>query len=314
MLEIPHLSAAPRSYKTIAGNPLIARTALALLDAGHIRPDAAGTPAQLLRQGLQQWLAPLTAGMRCVEIHLHYVEADAKDRRDAEIALRTDLLRPLIVGGDLGTLQKAVPGLGETVLWHLDHDMPGLLEIYTPASALSTACWMEWGGADDESFRVQECIDEGEDPANVEILTRAEFDKAIPPWASRPRERIKPAGLKRIAKGRGKAARVAAAVLALHAVRGNYESDDEGRRLWPPAQALRWSKHDLVSMRLLDDLGEQVFQSGEELQSFLEFRFADTDADMAGLQPFLRTAEKSLRALQAADHLMQLIAENIRAS
>lgn len=312
MLEIPHLGAAPRSFRTFAANPMVARTTLALLEAGHLKPSASGPLPQLLRHGLQQWLEPLTAGMRCVEIHLHYFEFDAENKPGAELALRTDLPHPLMVGRKLGALQKAAPGLGETVLWHLDHDLPGLLEIFTPASALDTAQWMEWGGNDDEKFYVQELIDGGEDPEDMEILTRDQFDRAIPRWASSPRERIKPAGLKRLAKGRSHAARVAAAVLALHTVRGDYESDDQGRRLWPPTQALYWSQRDDVSLRLLDNLGEQVFESGEELQAFTEFRFFNSDAETAGLKPFMRDAEKSLRALQAADHLMQLIAENIR--
>lgn len=316
MLEIPHLGAVPRAFKTFSPNPLIARAALAMIDCGHPPAGSSGTTPQLLSSALQNWLRPLTEGMRCIEIRIEYFEdnpdhyAHRVDRKPgAELSLRTDLPHPLMVGHKLNALQKAVPGLGETVLWHLDHDLPGLLEIFTPASALAAACWMEWAGEDDEKAVVQQYIDEGEDPKEIEVLTRAAFDKALPRWATMPKPRIKTAALKRIAQGKRYTARVAAAVLALHAVRGTYQADDEGRRLWPPAQALYWSRRDNISLRLLDNLGNDVFESGENLECFAGFGFHNDAAAMAGLKPFLRSAEKSLRTLRAADQLLQLIAE-----
>lgn len=305
MLEIPHLGAVQRRLRLCRPSPVAARTALALLEDGQLQPDATGAVTDLLRNGFRTWLDRHTAGMRTIDIKLWYTED--RQRTAADIALGTDLPHPLYVGHRLTALQRQIPGLGETVLWHLDHDLPGQLEIFTPSETLCTAQYMEWGGCDDEQEVVQQYLADGEDPKDIEVLTRAQFDRTLPAWATEPGERIKPPRLKKIAAGRGLAARVATAVLGLIEVRGHHEASEDGCRLWPPVQVLCWGPSDRVTLRLADSLGNMLSECGEYIENFAETSIDNSPYDSGRLHAFMRDAEKPLRALRAADRILQLI-------
>lgn len=311
MLDIPHLGTVPRRLRAHRVNPITAHAALALLDCGALPATArSAPPAELVNTALRGWIDRAGAGMRNIQLNVAYHEHDENGAPRIGLYFRTDPPWPLNIGAKLEALQKAVPGLGETVLWHLDHDLPSPLEIFTPSCALMAAQWTQWGGCDDEEARLAELRDEGEDPADYEILPRKLFDKVIPRWASTPRERIKVGKLRAIAKRRGLAGQVAAAVLDLHKLDCSFEGSDDGRRYWPPAAALCWRASDRVTMRLIDDLGNDYFDSGEYIEHFTEI-ILTVPQIAQGLPDGLSTAETMVAALRAADRVLQLIGSRV---
>lgn len=307
MLEIPHLDKAPRMLRPHRVNPITARAALALLDCGALPGSApAQTPSELVAIGLRRWLNARAGGMKHIGIHLKYHEGDLGRTPGAGIYFGTHTPYAMRIGERLEALQKDVKGLGETVLWHLDHDLPSPLEIFTPSYALMAAQWTQWGGCDDESERINEIKEVGEDPADYDLLPRKLFDRIIPKWAARPVQRIRPKQLRAIARRRSLAGQVAAELLALHALGCIWEASDDGRRYWPPASVLCWRADDNISLRLLDDIGNDMFESGEYIE---QFAVAELPVPQIahGIPQLLKDAESMVRALRAADRILQLI-------
>ncbi len=310
MLQIPALGDVPRTLRHVQTNRITARTALTLLDHGLLPPETDAALPALIETAFREWLARHATGMQHIGIRIGYFENERDGRVIAHITMGTTLAHPLLVGKRLASLQKSFPGLGETVLWHLDHDLHGCVEIFTPSMALTATQWEHWGGMNDESEVAAEAQGEGE---TWEGITRAEFDRALPGWATRPQERIKPRALRALARRqKGLAGKVAAATLDLLALGGEFEPLEDGHRYWPPAQILVWGPRDRVTYRILDDFGNFFFQSGEYVEDFASFEIADPSLAVTNFEGFLATTEKTVRTLRAADRVLQLIGERDR--
>ncbi len=314
MLEIPHLNKVPRTFRLPGSRIASARTALALVD--YVGLDGYNPPA--LKPGivietlLDRWLQKHVGTMKHMRIRLSYDEGSADPAQDTEaaITLAVDMGRSLRIGTKLEALQQFIPGLGETVLWHLQHDMPPPVEIVTPALTLEFAQWIHWGGCDDEQETVQNLIDEGEKRKDIHILTRAQLDAQFPPWSIDPTERQKPEALANMAKHWKKPRRVrdiAQAVLDLHEVRHEWEGREDGMRCWPPAQILHWKAGDNITEPLCDDMNNMFWESGEAIEDFTEIHLHRDEDWSQTLPQWMAGVEAKLRTLRAADRLLQLI-------
>ena len=308
MLELPHLGNAPRVLRIPGSQIASARTALALLDTDLVPEKSAGDIGALINRALKQWLHQHTGTMKTMRVRLSYDEAND----EAGITLAVDMAAPLCVGERLTLLQNHIDGLGQTVLWHLSCDLPAPLEIITPSDTLEFAMYTQWGGCEDETEQVAMLIAEGEKKEDINILTRAEFYKQIPRWATEPEERQKPKALDNIARHWKKprlVKDVAAAVLALHECRAApFQGREDGVRVLPPAQLLTWRKNDTISARLFDDFANMLWESGETTEDFAELHLRGSTGQWStDLAAFMATIEPMLRTLRAADRVLQLI-------
>lgn len=309
MLEIPHLGNHPRTLRHHSSDTQSAHAAIGLMDCGLIPDTAKPQPVPaLIERALKYWIDRHSARMRLIGFGVGYhAPHEHRSAETTQLAINTQLPQVVRVGNKLEALQKAVPGLGETVLWHLDHDLPGTLEIFTPSYTFAAADWTQWMGNGDEKERYAEIEGMGESTTDYEILTRAEFDRVFPKWAHAPKERIKPKALRAIARRNTLAGRVAKATLFLHEHRGEYKPREEGQRTWPPALVLAWGKKDYLTVRLIDDLGNDFFESGDYEETFMQLDFIPDVNAGAAIKPFLADAEKQIATLRAVDSLVQLL-------
>lgn len=85
------------------------------------------------------------------------------------------VIKPLVY-----ELEGQLTGLGECLFYCLELGFLASVGSYTPASALETACHLEWSGLDSELDYIQEYE---LDPEEIQYLyTREEFDRNFPEW------------------------------------------------------------------------------------------------------------------------------------
>lgn len=284
-LHIPRIgppALVPRSFTvTDASEPIIARTALTLMEAGILREGLPlrprDTAAQILHAGLEDWLARQQAGLRTLRFGLEVWLVDRSTREQImEPYFNVRLIThdgywggQLTIGPAVKRLETAHPGLGETVMASLD-EAARLIPIFTPRDALSWASFAYWNGCDTDAEWQQMCIENGDDPDDFEMVTRGEFDRAIPRWVSEPRQRISARRLQQLAaQGSGKAQRVAGALhrLALARRSDNWPerlSISYDRTVILRAAMLRWGPNDPM-FRIADDFRNLVMEMDEDV-------------------------------------------------
>lgn len=296
-LQIPRIgppSFVPRSFTVVdASEPLTAQAALTLMDAGIIPADLRlgghHTPDRVLRAGLVDWLERQQAGMRVIRFGLQLGLVDPSirgDKRPEYFNLRLVThdgywQPPLIIGPAVKRLDADHLGLGETLMYWLSQ-AHRLIPIYTPNDALGMASYVYWSGCDNETEWRDMMERDGEDPADFEIVTRAEFDKAIPLWASVPRQRIKPKDLRGLDGNapwsKSRTRRVATLLSRMadrHADKAVWPDPlpmPDGADIFLRAATLMWSDRDPM-LRIADDFGNLAMEHGEYCEHFSEANF-----------------------------------------
>jgi len=319
MLAIPSLGRVPRTFTVPRASIPAARTALALLEAGLLNETAPRTsPAELVKQGLDTWLDRHAGKLRMFNVALRYDDGDLRVYRDEEAEPKekavmlsmfsTNWDAPLI-GERVKDCERAITGLGETILYWLNR-ASAHVPVWTPSSALNAACWCYWQGCNDERERIEEMKLNDEAGAIPDLFTRAQFDSAIPTWASSPRERIKREGIEHLASPRrttvtGKVSRALLKLIATMKHAAVFEAPDDPP-LGPYALMLRWSKDDPMT-RIWDDASNDLAESGEYREWITQSCIPLDDDFDAQLAETLRAIEPWFAVALALEELIALI-------
>lgn len=256
-----------------------ARLARCLLDAGVIRGRVstarAAEPVATCQTYLQAWLRERLGTLRCLapvfrldlgqrDPHAGDASADAADG----YVVWFSYVRPFAVGAALDRLEQIRPGLGATVLGTIEEKAWGLVPVFTPREAQSTAEEFYWYGESDESVALDEQA--GDDEAEREALreqmvTKEKIDSAYPQWAlKRPkrRKRVSQRELKRIAATARSALvrQVADATLALSSIKldGRFRPDEDGWFVGFGA-VVTWQQGD-ITVRIFDDYVNYAYE------------------------------------------------------
>jgi PRTRC genetic system protein F len=317
MLEIPHLTSVPRTWTLHQQSRMTARAALSLLDAGHVPlTPLVSTPGDLVHMGLEHWLKQQAAGIRIFNFGLSY--HDRGDKRQGtqlhpasvSVYLTSEGSHRIKIQRRVIELQRAVPGLGTTVLYWINTATALRIPIYTPTTAFDVCCWIHWAGCEDEKERLAEAKLNGEDPKDLDMITRADWDAKMPTWVSQPRPTIGRDRLTRLAKRRFPlSGKVARALLALFDTLDAAPMIEEHREqpVMPYALYLRWSDDDHME-RVMDDYGEFLAQSGEYLEHIEWFEHCDNEELGPQLIAWLAHLQPYFTFIRALDELIVLLA------
>lgn len=333
MLAIPSISGAPVEYSTAEPNALAARIALAL--AGRKPVPAPRRPKytvelQILQRQLQDWLDRMNADSRFIEVRLHValrsvVRFDTDDD-NAEAEEYTVWIsgKEGLHTGSIWTLERRwkaleakAPGLAAAALHAIAHAGMHSFPFFVPAQAESWASYQYWHGCNDESEVLDEYRSEVGNPkagAPEEMITRAWFDKALPPAVCRPRaHRANSKTLQRFARRGGEVGEIARRVIKLeaecaashrHKSAFEFESqDDNGFQAIGYSACLRWNSADPM-LRIYDDYVNEAHQC-EGVESAYGWFVMDAAADLPKL---LAELEHYFRVLRKAERLIPFIA------
>lgn len=339
-LALPQLGAARGHLSVSSGDAVAAKAVLALhkagrFDPGALRPTRAFPGALALIQGVfERWIRTmqslfdgagfsLAVGVGAGSAIRDWNESDDADdmRSKLEIVIGNQGGYPFgtswILKRRYGTIERAAPGLARTALAMMDLASRHGLPLWTPLAALHGASWAYWSGCDDEREYIESMLGDGEDPADLDIFTRAEFDRAIPPDVSAPREMLKPLVLERLARSRARKDVASIARLCLE-IRSACRADGKDKafqdfypeRMRETAQlhhlaAMRWSSTDPV-FRIYDDWANPAYEIGEALEAY---GWHEVPIDPTALKTWFAGMERAFRIAALGQQLLPLIAD-----
>lgn len=311
MLELPELGRLPRNWTMHRPGALSARTALALLDAGHLPPSTPkASPASLIHTGLQRWIDTQTEGMTLLSFSIDYAETDLPDAPGSTIQIAARKGSEIFIGAKLGELERRFTGLGRAVLHEIDRTALLGVPFFTPASALRWARQLYWTGRNREGR-----------------MTLSAFHHAMPRWTAEPHntDPLDSAQLRGMAVNRTKlkprlAGDVAAAILELREARDTCAPlirRGDARAIPDPqyscqALMLRWSRNDAMA-RVEDDRRHHAWaqRRNDSLASY--FAIKALPEQRAGkpyedrVRDFLAGVEPMFKVLRATDRLVNKI-------
>lgn len=334
VLELPRIGPpadCPRSWTVSNPSPVMARTALALLDIGVLRgPMLIKDPAEIVRQSLRAWRAEQHRDMKVFNLDLHVRELevigeDLERVNQVSISLNNDGIWPRYrIGSGILQLERAHKGLGETALHWIERAAGRTLPIYTPCEALARCSWIYWGGCDDESEVFEQMALNGDDPEEFEGITREQFDSMIPKLATHPGEKLRRPALKAIAQTHPKsnAGKVAAALLEI--AKQIKDCPPDFRLSMMNADDLpcvirgaylRWASGD-PSERIIDDWGHEIAEMGDWVEGFADTIIAcgsaaKPQATADAWNVFLCDIAIAMDILRPVDRLIRLIGEHV---
>lgn len=338
-LTLPQLGAARSGFCVNPGDANAAQAVLALhkagrFDPGALHPSRVFPGALTLMQGtFERWIRTMQDLFEDASFSLA-VGVGAGSAITNWDAARADEARPIleIVIGNQGgypigmgwilkrryeAIERAVPGLGRTALAMIGLAGGRGLPLWTPWAALDGAMFAYWGGCDNEREWIADITDAGEDPDDIEIFRRADFDAAIPADVSAPREVLKRAELERLTRGRTRkdAARIAGLCLEIRAAcrkerrSANFE-DFMPDRMHETAQlhhlaSVRWSKND-PTFRIFDDWANPAYENGEAIEAY---GWHEVPIESAALKAWFAGMERTFQIAALGQQLLALIAE-----
>ncbi|CAJ0740879.1 PRTRC system protein F [Ralstonia mannitolilytica] len=290
-LALPRLKGVPLQYSGRDNADAWCTPALlGLLEGGALLPEDAqptpASPAELLKRVLQRHWNAVTAGERIFVWNLganvfsgqwHPVS----DKPDAWWLLigdggsETPAVPQLFIGPAFERLEAVRAGLGQTVLAVLYDALRYLPNVLTPQTAFEFASVIHWHGYDSEQGAIEFEREMGayENPEEAEEAyegpRRDAFFEHMPEWAVFPKRVLSDRQVRRAAHTDDFAARVTAAVDAIHAhvcathVLGGYADcstrDIDGESVcW--SAILIWHPEDFT-LRLADDFIQYVTQA-----------------------------------------------------
>lgn len=293
----------------------------------------------LITEGMEAWFARITAPLKLFELKLMAFEDGPLDSgtrfKDGARTVHMMLMRPredyaptFALKRGITALEDEIEGFGQTVLAVLYDALEFLPTCSWPGRIEGMQSW-QWMGEDDEELYLEEYCLTGDEEAYqgltreqaldkarelTGILTRKEFDAAIPRWAARPRRVISRAELYAAAMKPGAltpwARRVFWTVDLMHEAAWKapiYRLTHDGPDGWGTdiALFLRWTPDD-VCARVFDDIANEAYNSGEN-HEFL----GDVEMELtpAALRDWKVATEGMCGLALAVEKLLEEIAE-----
>jgi PRTRC genetic system protein F len=339
-LALPHLGTARAQVTVNSGDALAAKAVLALhkagrFDPGALHPSRAFPGALALMRGtFERWIRTMqslferTSFSMAVGIGQGSAISDLFSQTDCdntkpilEIVLGNQDGHPIGAGWMLQrryeAIERAAPGLAATALAMINLASRHGLPLWTPQAALYGASFAYWGGCEDEREYLESMGEGDADPADLDILTRAEFDAAIPPTVSHPREALKIVELERFSRNRVRRDLARIAQLCLE-IRAACRKDSKSvafhaftpERMHAIAQlhhfaSVRWSKND-PTFRIYDDWANPAYENGEALEAY---GWHEVPIEPAAIKAWFAGMERTFQIAALGQQLLALIAE-----
>lgn len=339
-LTLPRLGAARPRYAVNSCDATAAKAVLALhkakrFDPGALHPARAFPGALALIEGaFTRWISTVQQAFDGVSFRVGVgVGAGSMiDDWDTVRAAAAGEILQIVIGNRLDdpfgatwilkrryqAIEREQPGLARTGLHTLQLAHRHGLPLWTPAIALDAASWAYWAGCDDEREYLAQMRIEGEDPDDIEIFRRADFDAAIPAEVSHPKQVLKRAVLDRLsidARRRPKVARIAALCLEIRAACLNDAKRTDYREFIPDAMhetarlhhvaCVRWSADDPM-YRIFDDWANPAYEAGEALEAY---GWHEVPIEPAAITAWFAGVERGFRIAALGQQLLALIAE-----
>jgi PRTRC genetic system protein F len=346
-LTLPDLFAPP---EVVAGSAQMwwTQVALALLDAGIVRTRRIRAkevnPARIAKDALGGMMDRCAGQLQCIGVRINLsdeletavefgfdLEDVAKTRQEPALlsdrpkcflANRPDDWGFVRLQAALEALEGIAKGLGET-LWHYLERWLYRIELnaYTPAACESDQvnyCW--WGEDDETEVRGQYASDA--EFAESGTLTRAEFDRRLPPWIVHPKRVLTQKAIREISRSTALGERERALLtLFFRAVRlfgkrrfdvfsptGISSDSSDCIEQIAPSVFVRWNDDDPVT-DVFDDKGN-AYQQGSEgyFEGAMGFDcLLLDDPDM--IRAWLPKAKRYFRAIGLLDRMLSTIEE-----
>jgi len=320
-LPLPAIpSTVPSRYEIRHDLKKTVQALLAFLDLGMVSETDLVEPCQseteVLRRAFNRFIDQEGSGITLFSPRI--VIADSLDENEApepgediQFCFYSTSMESLFIGNRTAHIEKACPGLGETLLFQIEKALCATFYCVTPERCLDLARYIYWQGEDDERQVVEEMLAEGENPDTMEIYRRSDYLAHLPDWAAESREKLSTDRLREIActrKGLVKDAAQAALDLAeqhIEDYRPPHFDEFVGDNI-DPALYVRWSENDDVG-RVFDDFYHYVIQSEcTEMHGYLSSK-----PDTEGIGKALEDIRQFFRILRALEKAFSLIGEQI---
>lgn len=339
-LALPQLGAVRARVAVSPGDARAAKAVLALHEAGRFDPGAlhpsrAFPGALALVQGaFQRWIRTMQGLFERASFSMAVGIGQGSAINDLFSQTDCDDTKPILEivlgnqdGYPFGTswmlqrryeaIEHAAPGLAATALAMINLASRHGLPLWTPQAALYGASFAYWGGCDDEREYLESMGEGDADSADMDILTHAGFDAAIPPAVSHPREALKIVELERFARSRTRRDRARIAQLCLE-IRDACRKDRKivafhdftPDRMHEIAQlhhfaSVRWSKND-PTFRIYDDWANPAYENGEALEAY---GWHEVPIEPAAIKVWFAGMERTFQIAALGQQLLALIAE-----
>lgn len=347
-LTLPVVGEQPGSYRVVSTRDWWSRVAVTLLDAGVIDPSMITPtnidPAEIATEALERWTRKRLGELRYIGLKLalsdsaeRAVGVDGLDPAQmAEARCDYPLLNEkdtfflsniptawgfVCISQGYAAMEQRTSGLGQTVWYHMQNWL-GLLHInaMTADRIEDLVRNYEWYGEDDES----EVIDQFENIKEFEEsghLTRAEFDKLLPPFFVKPKPLLTWDQLRKFLDAARPGDREAELVDRLFQCRtaigtkGFKIFSPRGILLGPygehaeqisPSVFVRWTKNDRA-VEFFDNFAENYQQGGE---GYYEGAMGFDCIPVDGVKPFckwLRQADAYFRTVSLLDQMLAIL-------
>lgn len=316
----------PTHYVKPLGLIESASVALDMLDAGMLTDTTSALPAQMIENSMGEWFKEITS---CLTVFspqmemtsaLQYLE-DGLDEEAAREIFKFEGDKRLAFGVSfqewewfslkekIEAFELKIPGLGETAIDKMDKVLGPLCQAVTPCFTLGALC-ETWYGEDDESVLLDEYADCGENPDDLDIIRRAQFDAIYPKMSYQSTERLdKDALTSLLSNSDQEVAELADLLLEVDLV-GDYITPvypqaiaDDHLPTITPAVCVAWSENDLT-VRIVDDYyNREMENSATDIHALWMF-----PQSVEGLISAKRNIEKYVSRLKWAEKLLLKIA------
>lgn len=320
-LPLPAIpSTVPSRYEIRHDLKKTVQTLLAFLDLGMVSETDLVEPwrseSEVLRRAFNRFIEQEGSGLTLFSPRV--VIADSLDGYEAPepgedilFCFYSTSMESLFIGNRTARIEKACPGLGETLLFQIEKALCATFYCVTPERCLDLARYIYWQGEDDEQQVVEEMLSEGENPDTMEIYRRSDYLAHLPGWAAESREKLPPDRLREIARtGKGlvkEAAETALELAAEHIEDYRPPRFDEfiGDNI-DPALYVRWMEEDDVG-RVFDDFYQYAIQS----ESTDMHGYISSKPDKKGVGKALEDIRQFFRLLRALEKAFSLIGERV---
>lgn len=286
LTSLPRLSAGiPTSYVVPTGLVEGATIALDLLDAGMLTDTEHELPTAMIDNSLRAWFESITAELSWFSPALYMsnnvenLDGNIDDNKAKEYfglkSQKNISFGISFYSWEMFTLKEKVvaleekfAGLGETALYHLERLIAPLCQAVIPSFTLYMCSHTYWHGEDTEEVALEEYVDCGGDPEDLDIIRRVDFDAVFPKMSYEAGEILDKAALENLLSHPDGQVSDLAALLIEEGDQIDYvkpihlqaTSDDYVPTL-DAAMVIRWDNDDLTC-QILDDYFQQESECG----------------------------------------------------
>jgi len=275
----------PAHYVISAGVVESASVALDMLDAGLLTVTTGNLPAKMVENSMRAWFQSITKDLTSFRPHLvmtnnmnclidNLEEGSAEEKFDLKgdknlsFGISFSEWEWFSLKAKIEAFEAAVPGLGETAICRMDDVLSPICQPVTPNFTFFAVQQSSWQGEDNEATVLEEYADCGEDPDDLEIITRADFDVSFPKMSYEATKRLDSDALSSLlSHSDPKVAELAALLLEVDSV------DSYIKPIWPqgvaedhlptlyPAVCVAWSPDDLT-VQIVDNYFNYECENG----------------------------------------------------